>query len=142
MNARLERKLRLVAVVVAAKRDRSRHLYPRTGVNTAIGIAVGISYGLLYQCRDGGHFAVRAGGPAAPVARAAFRFVAQFDCAKRNLRSDHRSILFFQLGNIIAGVPVGSISQDLVTDIIYAVAFLVLANLVIGSPTSSGPARS
>jgi adenylate cyclase len=48
-------------------------------------------------------------------------------------------ILFFQLGGMIAGAPVDPSHKTFWIDIIYAVAFLVLANLVIGITNIIGP---
>jgi adenylate cyclase len=48
-------------------------------------------------------------------------------------------ILFFQLGGIIAGAPVDPSHKTFWIDIIYAVTFLVLANLAIGITNIIGP---
>ena len=51
MNARLERKLRLVAVVVAASVIGAVIYSLAQGFTNATGVAVGISYGLLSVSR-------------------------------------------------------------------------------------------
>jgi adenylate cyclase len=138
MNARLERKLRLIAVVVAASVIGAVIYTLVQGFNTAIGIAVGISYGLLISVAMAGISQFVLEGPLRPWLRG-LSFTANLIVRSAIFAAIIVPILFFQLGNIIAGMPVDPSHKTLWTDIIYAVAFLVLANLVIGITNIIGP---
>src|SRR3984957_8679174 len=138
MNARLERKLRLVAVVVAASAIGAVVYTLAQGFNTAIGIAVGISYGLLISVAMAGISQFVLEGPLGPWL-GSLSFTANLIVRSAIFAAIIVPILFFQLGNIIAGVPVDPSHKTLWTDIIYAVVFLVLANLVIGITNIIGP---
>ena len=138
MNARLERKLRLLVVVVAASVIGAVIYSLAQGFNTATGVAVGISYGLLISVAMTGISQFVLEGPMRPWL-GGLSFTANLIVRSAIYAAIVVPILFFQLGGMIAGAPVDPSHKTFWIDIIYAVAFLVLANLVIGITNIIGP---
>src|SRR5258708_17219464 len=138
MNARLERRLRLIAVVVAASVIGAVLYSLSQRFTTATGIAVGIVYGLLIS--------VAMTSISQFVLEGAMRtwlgglsFTANLIVRSAIYAAIIVPILFFQLGGIIAGASVDPSHKTFWIDIIYAVTFLVLANLAIGITNIIGP---
>jgi adenylate cyclase len=138
MNARLERKLRLLAVVVAASVIGAIIYGVTQGLTTAAGIAVGVSYGLLISIAMTSISQFVLEGPMRPWL-GGLSFTADLIVRSAIYAAIIVPILFFQLGDIIAGVPVDPSHKTFWIDIIYAVAFLVLVNLVNGIANIIGP---
>jgi adenylate cyclase len=138
MNARLERKLRLLVVVVAASVIGAVIYSLAQGFTTTTGVAVGISYGLLISVAMTGISQFILEGPMRSWL-GGLSFTANLIVRSAIYAAIVVPILFFQLGNIIAGAPVDLSHKTFWIDIIYAVAFLVLANLVIGITNIIGP---
>ena len=138
MNARLERKLRLVAVVVAASVVGAVIYSLALGFTNATGVAVGISYGLLISIAMTGISQFVLEGPLRPWL-GDLSFTANLIVRSAIYAAIVVPILFFQLGSMIAGAPVDPSHKTFWIDITYAVTFLILANLVIGIANIIGP---
>jgi adenylate cyclase len=138
MNARLERKLRLVAVVVAASVIGAVIYSLAQGFTNATGVAVGISYGLLISVTMTCISQFVLEGPLRPWL-GGLSFTANLIVRSAIYAAIVVPILFFQLGSMIAGAPVDPSHKSFWIDITYAVVFLVLANLVIGIANIIGP---
>ncbi len=138
MNARLERRLRLIAVVVAASVIGAVLYSLSQGFTTATGIAVGISYGLLISVAMTSISQFVLEGPMRTWL-GGLSFTANLIVRSAIYAAIIVPILFFQLGGIIAGAPVDPSHKTFWIDIIYAVTFLVLANLAIGITNIIGP---
>jgi len=138
MNARLERKLRLLVVVVAASVIGAVVYAFAQGFTSATGIAVGISYGLLISVSITSISLFVLEGPMR-VWLGGLSFTANLMVRSAIYAAIIVPILFFQLGSIIAGFPVDPSHKTFWIDIIYSVVVLVLANLVIGIVNIIGP---
>ncbi len=138
MNARLERRLRLIAVVVAASVIGAVLYSLSQGFTTATGIAVGISYGLLISVAMTSISQFVLEGPMRTWL-GGLSFTANLIVRSAIYAAIIVPILFFQLGGIIAGAPVDPSHKTFWIDIIYAVTFLVLANLAIEITNIIGP---
>jgi adenylate cyclase len=138
MNARLERKLRLFAIVVAASVIGAVVYSLAQGFTTATGIAVGISYGLLISVALAGISQFVLDGPMRAWL-GALSFMASLIVRSAIYAAIIVPILYFRVGDIIAGTPGDLSHQTFWTDIIYSVVFLILANLVIGITNIIGP---
>lgn len=138
MNARLERKLRLVAVVVAASVIGAVIYSLAQGFTNATGAAVGISYGLLISVTMTCISQFVLEGPLRPWL-GGLSFTANLIVRSAIYAAIVVPILFFQLGSMIAGAPVDPSHKSFWIDITYAVVFLVLANLGIGIANIIGP---
>jgi adenylate cyclase len=102
MNARLERKLRLLAVVVAASVIGAIIYGVTQGLTTAAGIAVGVSYGLLISIAMTSISQFVLEGPMRPWL-GGLSFTADLIVRSAIYAAIIVPILFFQLGDIIAG---------------------------------------
>jgi adenylate cyclase len=138
MNARLERKLRLLAIVVAASVIGAVVYSLAQGFTTAAGVAVGISYGLLISAAMTGISRFVLDGPLREWL-GGLSFTATLMVRSAIYAAIIVPILFFQVGYIIAGVPPDPSHQSFWMDITYAVVFLILANLAIGITNIIGP---
>jgi adenylate cyclase len=138
MNARLERKLRLLAVVAAGSVIGAVIYTLAQGFTTATGIAVGVSYGLLISVAMTSISQFVLEGPMRAWL-GGLSFTANLMVRSAIYAAIIVPILYFQLGGIIAGAPVDPFHKTFWIDIIYAVTFLVLANLVIGITNIIGP---
>jgi adenylate cyclase len=138
MNARIERKLRQLAVVVTASMVGAAVYSLTQGFTSATGIAVGLAYGLLISVSMTsislfvleGRMRGWLGG---------LSFTANLMVRSAIYAAIIVPILFFQVGTFIVGVPPDPSHQTFWIDITYAVVFLVLANLVIGIANIIGP---
>ena len=134
MNARLEKKLRLLTVVVTASMIGAAVYSLTQGFTTPREIAVGISYGLLISAPITGISLFVLEGPMR-VWLGGLSFTANLMVRSVIYAAIIVPILFFQLGGVIAGVA----HKTLWIDIAYSVAFAVLVNLVIGITNIIGP---
>jgi adenylate cyclase len=138
MNARLERQLRLLAVIVAASVVGAVCYALTQGFTSATGVAVAISYGLLISVSITSISLFVLEGPMR-VWLAGLSFTANLMVRSAIYAAIIVPILFFQVGSIIAGVPRDSSHRTFWIDVAYAVLFLVLANLVRGITNIIGP---
>jgi adenylate cyclase len=138
MNARLEKKLRLLTVVVTASMIGAAVYSLTQGFTTPREIAVGISYGLLISAPITGISLFVLEGPMR-VWLGGLSFTANLMVRSAIYAAIIVPILFFQLGGVIAGVTSDPSHKTLWIDIAYSVAFAVLVNLVLGITNIIGP---
>jgi adenylate cyclase len=139
MNARLEKKLRLLAVIVTASMIGAAVYSWAQGFTTPTEIAVGISYGLLISAPITSISLFVLEGPMR-VWVGGLSFTANLIVRSAIYAAIIVPILFFQLGSvIIAGVARDPSHKTLWIDITYSVACVVLANLVVGITNIIGP---
>jgi adenylate cyclase len=131
MNARLERRLRLLAVTVMASAIGAVVYSLAQGFTSAVGIAVGITYGLLISISITSISLFVLEGPMR-VWLGGLSFIANLIVRSAIYAAIIVPILFFQLGSIIAGAPYDPSHESFWINVVYAFAFLVLANLVLG----------
>src|ERR1700686_4595922 len=139
MNARLEKKLRLLAVIVTASMIGAAIYSLTQGFTTPRDIAVGTLYGLLISAPLAGISLFVLEGPMR-VWVGGLSFTANLIVRSAIYAAIIVPILFFQLGSvIIAGVARDPSHKTLWIDITYSVACVVLANLVVGITNIIGP---
>jgi adenylate cyclase len=134
MNARLEKKLRLLAIIVTASMIGAA-VYSFT---TARDIAVGTLYGLLISAPLAGISLFVLEGPMR-VWLGGLSFTANLMVRSAIYAAIIVPILFFQLGSVIAGFARDPSNKTLWIDIAYSVACVVLVNLVLGITNIIGP---
>jgi len=138
MNARVEKKLRLLTVVVTASMIGAAVYSLAQGFTTARGIAVGISYGLLISGPIMGISLFVLEGPMR-LWLGGLSFTANLMVRSAIYAAIIVPILLFQLGSVIGGVARDPSHKTLWIDISYSVACVVLANLVLGITNIIGP---
>jgi adenylate cyclase len=138
MNARLEKKLRLLAVIVMASMIGAAAYALTQGFTSAKEIAVGILYGLLISVTVASISLFVLEGPVR-VWLGGLSFTANLIVRSAIYSAIIVPILFFQLGGIIAGVALDPSHKTFWIDITYSVACVVLANLVLGITNIIGP---
>jgi adenylate cyclase len=138
MNARLEKKLRLFAIIVTASMIGAAVYSLTQGHTTPREIAVGISYGLLISAPLVGISLFLLEGPMR-VWLGGLSFTANLMVRSAIYAAIIVPILFFQLGGVIAGVASDPSHKTLWIDITYSVAFVFLVNLVLGITNIIGP---
>ena len=138
MNARLERQLRLLAIVVTGSMIGAAVYALAQGFTSATGIAVGLSYGLLISVSITGISLFILEGPMRAWL-GGLSFTANLIVRSAIYAAIIIPILYFRVGDVLAGVPRDLFHQTFWIDIIYSVVFLVLANLVIGIANIIGP---
>jgi adenylate cyclase len=138
MNARLEKKLRLLTVIVTASMIGAAVYSLSQGFTTAREIVVGILYGLLISAPISGISLFVLQGPMR-VWLGGLSFTANLIVRSAIYAAIIVPILFFQLGSVIAGVARDPSHKTLWIDITYSVACVVLANLVLGITNIIGP---
>jgi len=134
MNARLEKKLRLLAVIVTASMIGAA-IY---SFATTRDIAVGLLYGLLISAPLAGISLFVLEGPMR-VWLGGLSFTATLMVRSAIYATIIVPILFFQLGSVIAGFARDPSNKSLWIDIAYSVACVVLVNLVLGITNIIGP---
>ena len=138
MNARLEKKLRLLAVIVTASMIGGAVYSLAMGFSSAREIAVGTSYGLLISAPLASISLFLLEGPMR-VWLGGLSFTANLIVRSAIYAAIIVPILYFQLGNVIAGVARDPSHKTLWIDIAYSVACVVLVNLVLGITNIIGP---
>jgi adenylate cyclase len=138
MNARLERKLRLFAVIVVASVLASVAFSLAQGYTSLAGIAVGVSYGILLTVPIAGISLFVLQGPMRPWL-GGLSFTAGLTVRSAIFAAIILPTLFFQLGSVIAGVRVDPTHKGLWTAIVFSIVFVILANLIIGIANIIGP---
>ena len=138
MNARLERKLRLFAIVVVASVLASVAFSLAQGYTSLAGIAVGVSYGILLTVPIAGISLFVLQGPMRPWL-GGLSFTAGLMVRSAIFAAIILPTLFFQLGSVIAGVRVDPTHKGLWIAIVFSIVFVILANLIIGIANIIGP---
>jgi len=138
MNARLQKKLRLLAVIVTASMIGAAVYSLAIGFSSARDIAVGMSYGLLISAPLASISLFLLEGPMR-VWLGGLSFTANLIVRSAIYAAIIVPILYFQLGNVIAGVARDPSHKTLWIDIAYSVACVVLVNLVLGITNIIGP---
>ena len=138
MNARLEKKLRLFAIIVTASMIGAAVYSLTQGHTTPREIAVGISYGLLISAPLVGISLFLLEGPMR-VWLGGLSFTANLMVRSAIYAAIIVPILFFQLGSVISGFAPDPSNKTLWIDIAYSVACVVLVNLVLGITNIIGP---
>lgn len=130
MDARIERKLRLLAVIVAGSVIAAIAFVLARGYTSPSAIAVGISYGLFLSGALGGISLFILQGPMR-VWLSGLSFTANLAVRSAVYAIIIIPTLFFQLGEVVAGVPLDPSTRNFWIAIVYSVVFLFLANLVV-----------
>jgi adenylate cyclase len=138
MNARLEKKLRLLAIIVTASMIGAAAYALTQGFTSAKEIAVGVLYGLLISVAVTSISLFVLEGPMR-VWLGGLSFTANLMVRSAIYSAIIVPILFFQLGSIIAGVARDPSHKTFWIDITYSVACVVLANLLLGITNIIGP---
>lgn len=138
MNARLERNLRLLAVIALASAVGGVAYVVAQGFTSPSGIVAGIAYGLILGVTLASISLFVLQGPMRGWL-SSLSFTADLMVRSAIYAVIIVPIQFFQLGDVIAGTPVDPSHKNFWIAIIYSVAFLVLANLVLGIANIIGP---
>jgi len=138
MNARLAKKLRLLAVIVAASMAGAAVYSLTRGLTSAREIAAGILYGLLISGAIVSISLFVLEGPMR-LWLGGLSFTANLMLRSAIYAAIIVPILFFQLGSLIAGVPLDPLHETFWTDASYSVGCVVVANLVLGITNIIGP---
>jgi len=138
MNARLEKKLRLLAVIVMASMIGGAAYALSQGFSSAKNIAVGILYGLLISVPVASISLFVMEGPMR-VWLGGLSFMANLIVRSAIYSAIIVPVLFFQLGGLIAGLARDPSHKTFWIDITYSVACVVLANLVLAITNIIGP---
>jgi adenylate cyclase len=138
MSARLERKLRLIAVVAVASAMGGVAFVVAQGFTSPSAIATGVAYGLLLGVTLAGISLFVLQGPMRPWLRS-LSFTVDLMVRTAIYAAVIVPIQFFQLGDIIARAPPDPSHKVFWISIIYSVVFLILANLVLGIANIIGP---
>lgn len=138
MDARLERRLRLFAIIVVASIVASGAFSLAQGYTSLAGIAVGVSYGLLISVPIAGISLFIFQGPMRTWL-SGLSFTAGLLVRSAIFAAIILPTLFFQLGSVIAGVPVDPTHKGFWIAIVFSVVFVILANLIVGIASIIGP---
>jgi adenylate cyclase len=138
MNARLERKLRLLAVIVVASAIGGIAFVSAEGFTSLSAIASGVVYGLLLSVAIGGVSLFVLEGPMR-LWLGGLSFTANLIVRSAIYAAIIVPIQFFQLGDVITGAPVDPSHGIFWIAIVYSVVFLISANLVLGITNIIGP---
>jgi adenylate cyclase len=138
MNARLERKLRLLAAITVASVIGGVAFVFSQGFNSVSGVEVGIIYGLLLSVTIGGISLFVLEGPMR-VWLGGLSFTTNLMVRSAIYAIIIIPILFFQIGDIFVGVPPDPSHKNFWVSVTYSIVFLVLANLVLSIANIIGP---
>jgi adenylate cyclase len=138
MNARFERNLRLLAVVAVASAAGGVIYVSARGFTSPSGIVSGIAYGLILGVALASISLFVLQGPMRGWL-GSLSFTADLTVRSAIYAAIIVPIQFFQVGDRIAGTPVDPSHKNFWIAISYSVAFLVLANLVLGIANIIGP---
>ena len=138
MDARLERRLRLFAIIVVASVVASAVFSLAQGYTSLAGIAVGVSYGILLSVPIAGISLFVLQGPMRPWL-GGLSFTAGLLVRSAIFAAIILPTLFFQLGSVIVGVRVDPTHKGLWIAIVFSVVCVVLANLIVGIANIIGP---
>src|SRR5580692_7538868 len=128
MDARLERKLRLLSVITVASVIGGIAFVVAQGLASRSGIATGIAYGLLLGITMGGFSVFVLEGPMRPWLGSR-SFTTNLMVRTIIYAAIIVPVLYFQLGDIIALVPRDPLHKSFWISIAYSIVFVILANL-------------
>jgi adenylate cyclase len=138
MNARLERKLRIFAVIIMAGTIAGFAVSFALGRTSPASMAVGVIYGLLISAAIGSVELFVLDGPMRAWL-GNLSFTANLIARSAIYASIIVIIQLFQLGEVIAGVPRQTSSGNFWFGFIYSAVLSVLMNLVFGIANLIGP---
>jgi adenylate cyclase len=138
MNARLERKLRMFAVIIVAGALAGFAVGFSQGRTSPTSMAVGVVYGLLISATIGGVELFVLDGPMRAWL-GNLSFTANLIARSAIYASIIVIIQLFQPGEVIAGVPRQTFSGNFWFGFIYSAVLSVLMNLVFGIANLIGP---
>jgi adenylate cyclase len=131
MNARLERKLRLLGIVVTASVIGAIAFVFAQGLTSPTAIAVGISYGLLLSLTIGSISLFVLDGPMR-MWLGGLSFTANLAVRSAIYAAIIIPTQYFELGSVLIGQPFVASMKDFWNAMIFSVVFLVVMNLVLG----------
>jgi adenylate cyclase len=138
MNARLEKKLRFLAVIVIASMLGAAVFSLTQGLTSPREMAAGILYGLLISAAIASISLFVLEGPMR-LWLGDLSFTANLMVRSAIYAAIIVPILFFQLGSLIAGVPPDPSHKTFWINVSYSVACVLVANLVLGITNIIGP---
>jgi adenylate cyclase len=138
MNARLERKLRMLAVIIMAGMTAGFAVGVALGRTSSTFVAVGAIYGLLISASIGAVELFVLDGPLR-ARLGNLSFTANLIARSAIYASIILVIQLFQLGEVIAGVPRQTSSGNFWFGFVYSAVLSVLMNLVFGIANVIGP---
>src|ERR1700694_4549749 len=138
MNARLEKKLRLLAVIVVAGTIAGLVVNFAQGRTSPSSMVVGIAYGLLMSIAIGGLELFVLQGPIR-VWLGSLSFTANLIVRSAIYAAIIMVIQFFQSGEITAGLPLETSGQKFWSGFVYSAVISVLMNLGFGIANIIGP---
>ncbi|THD65623.1 MAG: adenylate/guanylate cyclase domain-containing protein [Bradyrhizobium sp.] len=138
MNARLERKLRVLGVTVAASAIGGIVFVLAQGYTSPISIAEGISYGLILSLAIGGVSLFVLEGPMR-MWLGGLSFPANLAVRTAIYAAIIIPTQYFQLGAVIIGQPFVASMKGFWIAMVFSVVFLVVINLVLGISNIIGP---
>jgi adenylate cyclase len=138
MNARLERKLRLLGVIVAVSVIGAIVFVFAQGYSSLTSIAVGISYGLILSLAIGGISQFVLEGPMR-MWLGGLSFTANLAVRSAIYAAIIIPTQYFQLGAVLIGQPFVASMKGFWIAMVFSVVFLVVMNLIIGIANIIGP---
>jgi adenylate cyclase len=138
MNARLERKLRLLCIIVTASVIGSIAFVFAQGYTSLAAIAVGISYGLILSLAIGGMTLFVFEGPMR-MWLGGLSFTGNLVVRSAIYAAIIIPTQYFELGSVLIGQPFVASVRNFWTSTAFSVVFLVVMNLVIGITNIIGP---
>jgi adenylate cyclase len=138
MNARLEKQLRFLAVIVIASTIGAAGYSLAQGFTSAREIAMGAVYGLVISAVIASLSIFVLEGPMR-LWLGGLSFTANLMVRSAIYAAIIVPILYFQLGSLIAGVPLDPSHKTFWNDITYSVACVLVANLVLSITNIIGP---
>jgi adenylate cyclase len=138
VNARLERKLRFLTVMVAASVIGAIVFVLAQGYTTWISIAVGISYALILSLAIGGVSLFVLEGPMR-MWLGGLSFTANLAVRSAIYAAIIIPTQYFELGSVIIGRPFVASMKGFWIAMVFSVVFLVVINLMLGITNIIGP---
>jgi len=138
MNARLERKLRLLGVIVIASVIGAVAFVLAQGNASPSGIAVGISYGLILSLVLGGISQFVLEGPLR-MWLGGLSFTTDLAVRSAIYGAIILPTQYFELGHLLIGQPFVPSARGFWSGSIFAIVLLVIINLVLGITNIIGP---
>ena len=138
MNARLERKLRLLAAIIVGSVIGSVGFVLARGSTSPIGIEIGVLYGLLLGFVVGGISQFVLEGPMRGWL-GSLSFTASLMVRSAIYAAIFVPVLFFQLGDVIAGNRSDPLHKNFWTSFAYSFVLAILLNLIIEIANIIGP---
>jgi adenylate cyclase len=138
VNARLERKLRLLGVSAAVSVVGTIVFVFALGHTSLTSIAVGISYALILSLAIGGVLLFVLQGPMR-MWLGGLSFIANLAIRTAIFAAIIIPTQYFQLGSLVVGRPFVTSMKDFWISMAFSIVFLVVINLVLGIANIIGP---